>query len=63
MARAGASPRLRLRLRLRFTGPHSLVAPRTTLRAVWHRRYGLDPAHVWLREQRVELAGEVQVQA
>lgn len=35
-------------------------APSTTLRAVWHRRNELEPAHVWLRQQLIELADEVQ---
>lgn len=31
-------------------------APTTTLRALWHRRFEYDPAHIWLREQILELA-------
>jgi DNA-binding transcriptional LysR family regulator len=31
-------------------------APSATLRAVWHRRYEHDPAHLWLREQLFDLA-------
>jgi DNA-binding transcriptional LysR family regulator len=30
--------------------------PTTTLRALWHRRFEYDPAHIWLREQVLELA-------
>ena len=31
------------------------IAPTTTLRALWHRRFEHDPAHLWLREQILEL--------
>lgn len=30
--------------------------PATTLRALWHRRFEFDPAHIWLREQVLERA-------
>jgi len=30
--------------------------PTTTLRALWHQRFEYDPAHVWLREQVLEIA-------
>jgi DNA-binding transcriptional LysR family regulator len=34
------------------------AVPGATLRAIWHRRYEHDPAHLWLRTQLLELAGE-----
>lgn len=30
---------------------------RASVRAIWHQRHEHDPAHLWLREQFVELAG------
>ena len=36
---------------LPYAAQHAIV------RAIWHRRDEHDPAHLWLREQLVELAG------
>jgi DNA-binding transcriptional LysR family regulator len=37
--------------------PLPYAAQHATVRAIWHRRDEHDPAHLWLREQLVDLAG------
>jgi DNA-binding transcriptional LysR family regulator len=35
------------------------VPPSQTMRAIWHERHEKDPPHVWLREQLLQVAGEI----